>query len=355
MAKTPITSGPGTGLLDAMAAAQRAAVAQQAPKVDLDPKNNPASIPDPAPTTPVKTSQDLYYDALRAQLDETNRQQRDTASSYLADILNQYGLGALAGNVDSLINQWGTNTGVIANQLRTTDAYKTRFSGLLALQQKGVTDVRNESEYISLESQYRQVFRDAGVQNYIGTAGSQAEQQNIARLVGDYSVSVNEVKNRVADAQRVVNDTAPEVRDSLQRFYNVSASDLVAFTLDPTKTQDRINQIANAAIIGGYAQARGLSADVGTAENIANLSQGGAVSQQALAGELSTAAGTKRSTQRLADIEQSSLTDTDILKSQFNLDTEAQQRIKSLQSRERARFSGSSAVGRDTFKQSTGV
>jgi hypothetical protein len=290
-----------------------------------------------------------------SSMTDQSANQRASASSYLQDILIQYGLGSLASSVDSLINQWGTNTGVIANQLRNTDAYKTRFAGMLALQAKGVTDVRNESEYIGLESQYRQVFRDAGIQDYIGTAGSQTEQQNIAKLVGDYSVSVNEVKNRVADAQRVVNDTAPEVRDSLQRFYNVSASDLVAFTLDPTKTQTRINQIANAAIIGGYAQARGLSADVGTAENIANLSQGGAVSQQALAGELSTAAGTKRDTQRLANIDQTSLTDSDILNSQFNLDTDAQQKIKQLQSRERARFSGTSSIGASSLASYNGI
>ena len=289
------------------------------------------------------------------RLASAQREAREAAGAFLRNVLSQYGLGDLAGSVDFLVQQWGTNVDVIAMKLRDTQQYKDRFKGLLALQSRGVNDVRNEAEYIQLETNYRQVFRDAGIQSYIGPAGSSAERDAIARLVGDYSVSVDEVRSRVTDAQRVVADTAPEVRDALQRYYNVSASDLVAYTLDPSRARNRINEIANAAMIGGYAARSGLSADVSTAEQIADLSGANDVQLQALMPQLGVARQVADATKRLANLESTDLTDSEILRSEFDLDQGAERKIKGLQSRERARFSGRSAVTADTLSRSTGV
>lgn len=284
-----------------------------------------------------------------------DRADREAASAWLRNLLAQYGMGELSGSADSLIQQWGSNTSVIASKLKETQQYRDRFKGLLALQSRGINDVVNEAQYIQLESNYRQVFREANIQSYIGEAGSTAERDAIARLVGDYSVSVDEVRTRVADAQRVVADTAPEVRDALQRFYNVSASDLVAFTLDPSRAKNRINEIANAAVIGGYAQRAGLDADVTAAERIASLSGGNDVQLQALTPQLGVARQVADATQRLANIESTDLTDSEILLSEFDLDQNAEKKIKGLQSRERARFSGRSAVTAGTLSRGTGV
>lgn len=290
-----------------------------------------------------------------AAADAAARSQREAASAWLKNLLTSYGMGDLTGSVDSLVQQWGPNTEVIALKLKDTQQYKDRFKGLLALQSKGINDVQNEAQYIRLESDYRQVFRDANIQSYIGEAGSAAERDAIARLVGDYSVSVDEVRTRVSDAQRVVADTAPEVRDALQRFYNVSASDLVAFTLDPSRAKNRINEIANAAVIGGYASRAGLDADVSAAERIAALSGANDVQLQALTPQLGVARQVADATQRLANIESTDLTDSEILLSEFDLDQNAEKKIKGLQSRERARFSGRSAVTADTLSRGTGV
>lgn len=287
--------------------------------------------------------------------DAAARSQREAASAWLKNLLSMYGMGELTGSVDSLVQQWGPNTDVIAMKLKDTQQYKDRFKGLIALQQRGVNDVRNEAQYIELESNYRQVFRDANIQSYIGDAGSTAERDAIARLVGDYSVSVDEVRTRVSDAQRVVADTAPEVRDALQRYYNVAASDLVAFTLDPTRAKNRINEIANAAMIGGYAARSGLQADMGTAEQIAGLSGANDVQLQALMPQLGVARQVADATKRLANLESTDLTDSEILRSEFDLDQGAERKIKGLQSRERARFSGRSAVTAGTLSRSTGV
>lgn len=286
-----------------------------------------------------------------------NEADRADASAFLRDILTQYGMGDLAGSVDQLVKDWGsTNRSVLQNKIRETESYKSRFKGLLALQQRGITDVANEAEYINLESQYRQVFRDNGVQNFLGDAGSKAEQDAIAKLVGDYSVSVNEVRDRVVDAQRVVADTPQEVRDSLQRYYNVDPATLTAYVLDPTRTSTRINQLANAAIIGGYGTRAGLQFGTQAAERIGEFLSGGEnLRGSQIEPQLTEIADVQRATERLAQIEKSELSAEETALSQLNLDVTARQKVKELQSRERARFGGSSAITQGTLGRSQNI
>ena len=279
---------------------------------------------------------------------------RDGATAWLKSILGQYGLNALAGSVDSLVREWGTNTDVIGMKLKDTDSYKTRFKGLLALQQKGITDISNEAEYIGIESKYRDVFRSAGLQSFLGDAGSQAELDSIAKLAADYSVSVNEVQSRVADAQRVANDTAPEVKDALQRFYGVGPAQLVQYVLDPAKTTEQINRQVNAGLTSGYAARQNLNLDQSVSEQIANISGGNDLNVAGLNGQLKNAADVAMATKRLADIDQTSLTDSEIAQNEFNLSTDASQKIKKLQSSERAKFGGTSSIQTGSLSNNSG-
>lgn len=278
--------------------------------------------------------------------DSAERDRRATASSFLRDILTQYGMSDLAGNVESLINEWGTNAGVIAEKLRQTDSYKARFKGLINLQSKGITDVRNEAEYIQLESRYRQTFRDAGLQSYLGDAGSRTEQDAIARIVGDYSLSVNEVNDRIRDAQRIVGqDTPAEVRQAAERYYGIKDTDMVAYTLKLDNSTERINQMANAAMVGGLGANRySLDIDRAAAELVAGGAQGQDIAVGQLSAGLAESQVVRDATKRLADIDQDTLTDSEVVRSQIGNDATAQTKIKKLQSRERARFSGTSGV-----------
>ena len=311
----------------------------------------PTSTPTPTPTTtPTETdaerAQRLYYEGLEQDRIASNRANRQAASSFLSDILTQYGMGSLAGNVEGLINDWGTNVQVIAEKLRQTDAYKTRFKGLTSLQQRGIADVRNEAEYLDLETNYRQVFREAGVSSFLGQSGTQTEYDAIAKLVGDYSLSVNEVRDRVTDAQRIVAETPQEVRDSFQRYYNVDPATLTAYVLDPTSTANEINRRANAAIIGGLGMQRGLEFGSGAAERIGTFLGG----DQNLTGTqaepvLGEIADVQRATGRLAALEKSTLSAEETAFAQLDLNSEAKRKVKGLQSRERARFGGTGAFG----------
>ena len=291
------------------------------------------------------TAQDAYYDWLlssqKAQLAEQQRQQRETASAFLANVLQQFGLGSLAGSIDSLIQQWGTNTDVIALKLKDTGEYKTRFKGLLGLQQRGITDVRNEAEYLQLETAYRQAFRENGLGSFLGESGTQGEYDKIADLVGKFSLSVAEVRERISDAQRVAADTPQEVRDALRDYYGIDSSMLVEYSLDPTGTAERMNRIANAELAGGLARQQGLQIGAGTAEQIAGLSGQQDIDQGVLSRSLVDALAVRDSTGRLAQIEQGVLTDDESVQASMQLDADAQKKVRGLQSRERARFSGS--------------
>lgn len=312
-----------------------------------------------------KPSGETPYDdsALRSRITDlenelANRREaeRRDATAFLQDILAQYGMGDLAGDIDRIVRDAGNQKSVIQNMIRQTTSYKDRFKGLLALQQKGITDIANEAEYINLESQYRQVFRDNGVQNFLGDAGSKPERDAIAKLVGDYSVSVDEVRDRVVDAQRVVADTPAEVRESLQRYYNIDPATLTAYVLDPTRTKTRINQLANAAIIGGYGTRTGLQFGAGAAERIGEFLGGGEnLRGSAVEPTLTEIAATQRATERLAEIEQGTLTAEETALGQLGLDVTAQEKVKTLQSRERARFGGSSAITRGTLSRAQGI
>jgi hypothetical protein len=276
---------------------------------------------------------------------DTTVQDRQAASAFLSNMLAPFGLSLLASEIDTIIRET-TNENVIAERLRNSDSYKKRFKGLTQLRAKGITDIANEGEYLRLESNYRQVFREVGMSSFLGDAGTQSEFDSIAKLVGDYSLSVNEVRDRVTDAQRIVAETPQEVRDSFQRYYNVDPATLTAYVLDPTSTANEINRRANAAVIGGLGMQRGLEFGSGAAERIGTFLGG----DQNLTGTqaepvLGEIADVQRATGRLAALEKSTLSAEETAFAQLDLNSEAKRKVKGLQSRERARFGGTGAFG----------
>lgn len=302
--------------------------------------------------------------ALQAQIDALTRaneararREREDAEMFLTSILRQYNLEMLVPQVSQLITEFGsTNETVIAERLKQTDPYKQRFKGLINLQQRGITDVRNEADYLRLETDYRQVFRDNDLQAYLGTAGSVAERDKIAEIVGDFSLSVNEVRDRVIDARRVVADTPQEVRDSLQRFYNIDPSLLVEFVLDPVNTSETVNRRANAAIVGGMGMRAGLEFGAPVAERIGEfLSRGEDISTTVLEPQLTRISEVQRATGRLAELEGTRLTAEETALGTLELEAGAAQRVRGLQSRERARFGGTSGVTTGTLSRGPSI
>lgn len=330
---------PGVGNVgNRVSAAVNAAV--QASGTNISSEGSPAGNGEPPsggqPQPPTQTAEELYYEGLATE-------RRESAKGFLRNLLTQYGLGSLADSVESIV-QDTTSEEVIAERLRQTDAYKTRFKGLVNLRAKGITDIANEGQYLEAESEYRRIFREAGISNFLGDAGTQTEYDAIAKLVGDYSLSVNEVRDRVTDAQRIVAETPQEVRDSFQRYYNVDPATLTAYVLDPTRTANEINRRANAAIIGGMGQQRGLEFGAGVSERIGTFLGGNEnLTATQVEPQLAEIADVQRATGRLAELERATLSAEETALAQLDLDTAAKEKVKGLQSRERARFGGTGA------------
>jgi hypothetical protein len=275
--------------------------------------------------------------------------QRETATAFLRNMLAPFGMSVLASELDAIIKDT-TSEEVMIERLRNSESYKQRFKGLVQLRAKGVTDIADEGQYLAIERDYRQVFREAGISSFLGEAGSQTEYDAIAKLVGDFSLSVNEVRDRVSDAQRIVAQTPQEVREAFQRYYNVDPATLTAYVLDPSRTASEINRRANAAMIGGLGMQRGLEFGAGAAERIGSFlgGEGDLTGTQAepILGEI---ADVQRATGRLAELERATLSAEETALAQLDLDTEAKEKVKGLQSRERARFGGTGAFSSTAF------
>ena len=312
----------------------------------------PAPPQTPTPESPSPSAEDKYWadrkiaDDAAAAAKKVSEQR--SARAFLNTLLTQYNMGSLAGQVEAMI-QDSTNQDYLAEKIRQTGEYKARFKGLVALQARGNTDVRNEAEYLDLETEYRSAFNEAGLRDYLGADGSQSEYDSIAELVGDYSVSVDEVKSRIGDAQRVVADTPQEVRNSLQRFYNIDATSLVEYTLDPIRSQNKINTLANAAIVGGYGDIAGLDLDIEAAEKVSSFANNQDINMEALNRDLFKGVEVRDATSRLANIDRMELSDSEALLASMEADAKAQKKVKGLQSRERARFGGSSGFNKESL------
>jgi hypothetical protein len=190
---------------------------------------------------------------------------------------------------------------------------------------------------------------------FLGDAGSKAERAKIAKIVGDFSLSVNEVRDRISDAQRVAGDTPEEVRSAFRNYYGVDSTQLVEYSLDPQRTAELINRQANAAVAGGLARQHQLGIGASTAEQIAATAGTGDIQQGALNSQMVDSQAMRDATKRLAQIENSDLTDDEAVGSSMNLDANAVKKTTGLQSRERARFSGSSSTVKGTLSRNSGA
>ena len=238
--------------------------------------------------------------------------------------------------------------------MRTLEPYKRRFAGLIRLRENGITDVRNETQYIDLERDYREVFREAGMRDFLGTDGTQEQFDAIAELVADYSVSVNEVKARIGDAARLVSNPDNLEAVALRDYYGIDTTTLTEYVLDPERTMNRINDIANTALMGAQAARQGLNIDEDAAGRLAAIAGEGDLAAGQYQQTLSNAVELRDEAGRLAKIEGIDLTDSEALLSSANLDQDAKKKTSGLRSRERARFGGGSGVSGNSLSSARG-
>ena len=284
-----------------------------------------------------------------------NEGARRIARDYLRELFGTFGFSAedvnqLMSELEPWITQgYADGAGeALMMKFRGTTTYQQRFAGMAEL--KGRGQAISESEYIQLESSYRNVM-----QNYGLPTTFYDKPEDYARLIGA-GLSVNEVEQRVVAAKQALN---PLVAQELQEYYGVSAGTGMAYllgltnaegvALESARTQEQIRTGARAAQIGAAAERAGFSMDRTYAERLGGTSVGTTVDPFQV-GTLAQLEGTFDQARRIADrettlaaIDTEAYDQRDALAASFG-DEQAKLASERRGKRERSRFAGSSGV-----------
>ena len=245
-------TGPATGLLDAMKAADDAAKSQNATnywqekdKNVYQPIANSFKKPAAEEETPTET-----WEAARL------REQRASSIQALRAIMDDYGLTDLMSQITTWV-QDGMDEGAVLAMIRTTDSYKQRFPAMAALSSK--KRAISEAAYIEFERNAAQLERAYGLP--AGMLGTDA----VTNLLTN-EVSARELEERVTMAAAGAFQTNQEVKDTFKNYYGIDSGGLTAYFLDPARAQPLLTKQYTAAQIGAEAAIAGIGADMQFAE-----------------------------------------------------------------------------------------
>lgn len=266
--------------------------------------------------------------------------QRNAYNAVVA-ILKQYGLEGLAGHILNYVRD-GYSQDTIMLELQNTNEWKTRFAGNEARKKAGLP-LLSPAEYLSVENSYREIMRTAGV-----PAGFYDSYTDFADFIGK-DVSPTEMNARVKTATDFVNRADPKQLAYMRQHY--TKGDLIAAALDPAKAVPLIEKQFAAATIGGNAAAAGLTVGTTMAEKLAAAGVDDGASRAGF-GVLGSA---KPTLDKLAALDAGhALTADELAAGTFLHDAAITDAVDRLKQREAGRFSGSSALGKDSLARPTG-
>lgn len=154
------------------------------------------------------------------------------------------------------------------------DAIKKRFSGNQARVAAGM-DPLKPSEYINLEKQYLARLKDNGM-----PVGFYDSQEDLAKLVGG-DVSPVEFDARIQRGYQAAMNAPQSVKQQLNNLYGITDSDLAAYYLDPTKTEDILGRKKSSTLFARQLEAANIANQAQAQANI-NL---GAMTAEELAAQ----------------------------------------------------------------------
>lgn len=266
-----------------------------------------------------------------------------SAFDAMDDLLNQYGLSSLSGTLKSLILGGVTDSASLMLALQSTNEWKQRFAGNELLRQQGL-GVLSPAEYLATERSYAQVM-----QNYGLPQGFYDDPSDFAKFIGN-NVSAAELQQRVGMYSDLVNRSEdPAVKAQLQSM-GLSAGDLLAYTMDPTRAEPLIQQQYQTALLGSAARRSGYTADN---NYLSQLAARGVTEDQASQG-FGQVASSLKDINTLDGVYGSDLSAQDLQSEIFDNNGAAANKRKKLASQERAAFNGSAGVGSLTQNSSGG-
>lgn len=195
-----------------------------------------------------------------ALADTLSGEQRN-AYEALNNLFTGYGLSSLAPKIFQFI-QDGYSADTISILLQDTPEYKQRFAGNEQRRKAGMA-VLSPSEYLSVESSYRQIMRQAGL-----PAGFYDQPADFNGFI-ERDMSPSELKSRVDLASQATTLANPAYKQALERMYGIDENHLTAYFLDPDRATPLLQKQAAASAIGAEALKRGLRTDASLMEQYA--------------------------------------------------------------------------------------
>lgn len=279
---------------------------------------------------------------------------------------------SLRATIDDVYNKnIDPNRAQILNVVYNSDAYKQRFKANEVIRQR-IADGQGRpgdrmltpAEYIAAENTYKEILQNADMpEGYYDTP------DDFTNLISN-SISASEFKSRVDTAYDALNYADQSVVNSLENYYNLTRSDLVAYLLDPARAmpvlqgraaaagafgmnnRTELEKMYRSAKVGGAAERQGLGVDRGMSEEIVDLNKD-ADAENAFA----TAGAADSDLQRLGKLYGESMDFKDLVRETLNLSggVTAGRKRRKFASRERAAFSQQGALDRRSLSKMTDV
>jgi hypothetical protein len=219
--------------------------------------------------------------------------------------------------------------------LRNTDAYKKRFAANATRVAKGLPAL-SESEYLRMESLYRQELRAAGLPPEF------YDSQEDFRTYIENDISYNEFVSRVGLSRRASQMANPEVKRQLKDLYGVGDEQLVAYFLNPEKTTNMLQRQFNVAQTAGALSRAGFGTEM--AEGLTSSVLGGrpetVLDYKELEQATETAAAFRPISQQVLGGERGAVTESDLLTGIVAEDVQSQRRLQREQQRRLAEYQG---------------
>ena len=281
--------------------------------------------------------QNIIRDFNRQQTDDT-----ETASSILAATLKYYDMddpALLADVKTALADRRITGASTIDDigiQLRESEAFKRRFSGNEA-RRAANKPAYSVSQYLQLESSYRQVLNAAGM-----PPDFYNDKEDFATFISN-DIAPDEIEYRVQQGYAAVKNADPAVVNELKTLYGLDEGTLAAYFIDPNRNRDAVVRSARAAEVAAQARKQ---AGIGlTATQAEQLVLGGVTEQQA-----QQAFSDVRSLQELTRpiAGEQALTQQDLIQGVTGVNAAAQQRVAKTARRRQATLQGGGQVGLGT-------
>lgn len=261
-----------------------------------------------------------------------------TAVDILKGQFEELGLADLWAVAMSIIAEEGydgSSQSAFLTRIEATDQYKERFKAN-EIRRRNNLPALKPADYVQLEQSYKQLMFQSGLPE-----GFYDTNDDFVGWIGK-DVAVTEVERRILMANESARQSNPEMRKALQDYYGIGPEGVVAYFLDAERAGDVLQKQFQAAQFGAAAARFGMSADLDVADMAVDA---GVDDSEARRGFERVAEETPVIT-RLGDIYGEQVSQRENVEATFNIGSAAGTNAKKrrLASRERAAFSGSSAV-----------